>query len=333
VIRAFTSLTGLSLEHPVWLFALLLIPAALWLGLRRGRATVSFAPGGFLRPRTPISWRVALLPLPLVFQALGLVVVVVALARPVRRVPLPLDIEGIEIVLCLDTSSSMLSNDLDARRSRLDVAKDAAARFIAAREHDRIGLIRFARYPDVRCPPTLDHTALAAILAGVETVDPDGPEDATGIGTAVARAAQVLSGQPAASRVVIVLTDGDENVATADKPNEISPVHAAQLCEQLGVRVYTIAAGVGRPGLDGQLVPLDTRQVEALSRRTGGRFFPARDAASLVSVYGEIDALEKRKQPEQRFRVEDAYLVFVSVALGLLVFGRLLGLTVLRVLP
>ena len=187
-----------------------------------------------------MSWRVVLLPLPLVLQALALLLVVVVLARPVRRVPLPLEQPGIEIVLCLDTSSSMLSNDLDAARSRLDVAKDAAARFVERREHDRIALIRFARFPDVRCPPTLDHDALGEILADVETVDPDGPADATGIGTAVARAAQVLGDDAESSRVVVLLTDGEENVATSDRQGEISPVHAGQLCEQLGIRGYTI---------------------------------------------------------------------------------------------
>lgn len=328
----FTSLTGLTLESPGWLLAALLVPVAVWLGLR-DRVTATFAPGGFLGPRTPVAWRVVLLPTPLVLQALALVLVVVALARPVRRVPLPLDDAGIDIVLCLDTSSSMLSNDLDAARSRLDVAKEAAARFIARREHDRIALIRFARYPDVRCPPTLDHDALGQILDAVTTVDADGPEDATGIGTAVARAAQVLGDDGAASRVVVVLTDGEENVATADRPQEIAPLHAGQLCERLGIRVYTIAAGVGRPGKNGSLVPLDTKQVEALSARTGGRFFAARDAAALDAVYGEIDALEVGAQPDQRYRIEDAHLALLASALVLLVSGRVLGLTVLRVLP
>jgi len=333
VSGVFTSVTGLSLEHPAWLLAALLIPIAVWFSLRRGHASVTFAPGEFLGPRAPISWRVVLLPLPLVLQAVALLAIVFALARPVRRVALPLDEEGIDIVLCLDTSSSMLSNDLDARRSRLDVAKAAAGRFIEQRKHDAIGLISFARYPDVRCPPTLDHVAIGAILAGVATVDPDGAEDATGIGTAVARAAEVLGDDAATSRIVVLLTDGEENVATADRPGEISPIHAGQLCAQMGIRVYTIAAGVGRPGVDGQLVPLDTAQVEDLSRRTGGRFFEVRDAAALSDVYAEIDSLETRAQAEQRYRIEDAYVPLLSLALGLLLVGRVLGLTVLRVLP
>ena len=133
--------------------------------------------------------------------------------------------------------------------------------------------------------------------------------------------------------VVVLLTDGEENVATSDRQGEISPVHAGQLCEQLGIRVYTIAAGVGRPGKDGALVPLDTKQVEALSARTGGRFFAARDAAALDAVYAEIDALETRAQPEQRYRIEDAHAALLLAALSLLAGGRVLGLSVLRVLP
>ena len=329
----FTSLTGLTLQSPAWLIALVLIPIAAWFGARRGRASATFAPGVFLDPRPPISWRVVLLPAPLVLHTFGLVLLVVALARPARRVALPMENNGIDIVLCLDTSSSMLATDLAAGRTRLDVAKEAAQEFVERREHDRIALVRFARYPDIRCPPTLDHDALGAILNAVETVVPDGPEDATGIGTAVARAAEVLGESSATSRVVVLLTDGEENVATSDRPTEISPVHAAQLCERLGVRVYTIAVGVGRTGVDGRVVALDTTQVETLSRRTGGQFFAAPDAATLDSVYGEIDRLETRSRPGERFRVEEAYGVFLALALGLCVSGRVLGLTVLRVLP
>ncbi|MHC4732803.1 MAG: VWA domain-containing protein [Planctomycetota bacterium] len=195
----------MTLQDPWWLLLALLVPLALWLRWRRGGPTVLFAPGAFLA-RLPGAWRVRLLPLPWLLLVAGLSLTVVALARPVRRVPVPHKSEGIDIMLCLDTSSSMTANDMDPQRTRLDVAKDAAARFIAGRPNDRIGLICFARFPDLRCPPTPDHGALRELLAAVTPVASDGPEDATGIGTAVARAAQVLSGGPAKSRVVILLT-------------------------------------------------------------------------------------------------------------------------------
>lgn len=330
--KLFESLTGLALLDPWMLLLALLAPLALWLRHRRGAPSVRFAPGSFLQ-NGPDSWRVRLLPIPWMLQVLGLLLVVLALARPVHREPLPFEIDGIDILLCLDMSSSMTANDMDLRRTRLDVARDAAARFITGRPNDRIGLICFARYPDLNCPPTLDHDALKELLSMATTVSSDGPEDATGIGTAVARAAQVLSHSDAKSRVVILLTDGAENVATAQTPEEIAPLHAAQLCEELGVRVYTIAAGIGSPDPSGEWVPLDTGQVERLAEKTGGRFFEARDAGAVASVYGYIDDLEKVELEEPRYKFEERFLIFLIAALVLLLTTRLLQSTILEVLP
>src|SRR6185295_2846875 len=129
---------------------------------------------------------------------------------------------GIDILLCLDVSSSMTTPmarigsmtgpSRPASDSRLEVARDAAARFIRGRPDDRIGLLSFARYCDLIGPPTLDHAALLERLADVRAVEADGPEDATAIGAAVARAAQALRSSPSQSKLVIVLTDGEENV-------------------------------------------------------------------------------------------------------------------------
>ncbi len=333
----FESVTGLSFADP-WLLALaLLVPAALWIRWRRGEASVLFAPAEFVRTidgtDLPRTWRVRLAWLPRALEVVALLVAVVALARPVRRDPLPPRTEGIDILICLDTSSSMTATDMDLRRTRLDVAKDAAARFVAGRRDDRIGLLGFARYPDVRCPLTLDHHALAQILGAVSPVAGDGPEDATGIGTAVARAAQVLRGGAAKSKVVIVFTDGEENVATAQKPDEIAPIHAAQLCKEMGVRVYAVAAGLGARNRAGEWMDLDTRQVRRLADATGGRFFEARDAGAVSAVYAEIDALEKSSLPEPRWRVEDRFLAFLVAAVALWLTGRVLERTALGVLP
>jgi Ca-activated chloride channel family protein len=343
------SLTGLVLLDPWMLLLALLVPAALVVRRWRGAPTVRFAPGAFLdgefvpndeasprpprRRGLPASWRVRLLRLPRGLQVLGLLCAIVALARPVERTPLPFRTEGIDILLCLDVSSSMTANDLDPRRTRLDVARDAAARFITGRPDDRIGLVCFARYPDLRCPLTLDHDALKAILSDVTTVESESPEDATGIGTAVARAAQVLRGSQAKSKVVILLTDGEENVATAQTDGEIAPVHAGQLCEHLGVRVYAIAAGIGSPAPRGGWIEIDTRQIERLARRTGGVFYEARDAGAVADVYARIDELEKVELEEPRYRIEERFLPFLLAAVGLLLASRVLGSTVLEVLP
>ncbi len=345
----FQALTGLELIDPGFLLALVLLPLALWWRRRRGAPAVPFGPGVFLHhadgPGAPTgrgvsaaaplprSLRARLVLLPRGLQLFAVALAVLALARPVRRTPLPDAQAGIDIVLCLDTSSSMAATDMDAQRTRLQVAKDAAARFIAGRPHDRIGRVSFARFPDLRCPPTLDHRTLDAILADVAMVTRDGPEDATGIGTAVARAVQVLNASEAKARVAILLTDGEENVATAQTPTEIAPAHAGQLAADARVRVYTIAAGIGSRDARGAWLPIDTAQVERLAGRTGGAFFAARDASAIAGVYQRIDTLEKVELQEPKYRLDEMFVPFLLAALGLWWTGRLLSATWLRVLP
>ncbi len=322
------SLFGLTWLAPWCLLAALFVPLALWCRRRRGHAAVRFGPGTFVREAAcPRTWRTTLLWLPRTLEVIGLLAVVVALARPVHRELLPLESEGIDILLCLDTSSSMTANDLDRTRTRLLVARDAAVEFITGRPNDRIGLLTFARYPDVRCPLTLDHAALTKMLTELRTVASDGSEDATGIGAAVARAAQVLATGTAKSRVAILLTDGEENVAIAGSKGEIAPAHAAQLCERLGVKVYAIAAGGGANSKS------DTGPVERMAKRTGGAFLEARDASAVTSVYAKIDALERSAFVEARYVTNDSFLPFLLAALSFLLLARLLDSTWLAVLP
>lgn len=309
------------LLHP-WMLALALaVPAVLLLRRRRPPPAVLFAPAPLLGGIRP-SWRVRLLPLPAAFTAGALLLAAVALARPVERIPLPLRTEGADILLCLDLSSSMTARDLDPDRTRLQVAKDAAALFLRGRPGDRVGLLCFARYPDVRCPPTLDHGALAAILRGVAPVEGDGPEDATGLGAAGARAAEALRSGKARTRIAILLTDGEENVATTGTPGSIPPAHAAQLCRELGIRLYAIAAGTG-----------DATVLGETAAATGGRLFRARDAGAVEAVFAEIDALEKSTFEKDRFAVEERFQPWAIAALALLLIARLLGTAVLRVIP
>lgn len=324
---------GLALLDPWMLLLALLVPLGLLVRRVRGAPAIRFGPAPLLGGRLPLSWRMLLLPLPRCLHVLGLLLVVLALAWPVHRVQLPLEKEGIDILLCLDVSSSMAAKDLDPQRSRLDVAREAAARFIGDRPDDRIGVLRFARYPDVLCPLTLDHRALAGFLGEIERVEPDGPEDMTGIGTAVARAAQLLRTSLATSKVVILLTDGEENVATAQTPDEIGPGTAAALCKELGVRAYTIVAGIGKRNRTGAWVPLDTSQVKHLAEATGGAFFAARDAGALAAVYRTIDELEKVEFEEPRYELEDWFLPFLIAALALMLAGRLLQSAWFEVLP
>lgn len=311
---------ALVLREPAMLLLALLVPIALLLA--RGRPAAAPLASAALSEPLPATWRTRLAWLPRALEAVALLLFVVALARPAEPATLDERREGLDVLLCLDRSSSMRADDLQAGRARLALAREAAARFVAGRPDDRIGLLVFARYPDLACPPTLDHRALLQILSGVEPVPGDDPEDATGIGAAVARAAEALA-TAGTSRVVVLLTDGAENVARADVPGEIAPAHAAQLCERLGVRVHAIVAG----GAD------DTRQVAALAKRTGGTHFRARDATGLARAWQQIGTLETRSQRDERQRLEDRHRPWIAVALLLLALGLLLEAGPLQVLP
>lgn len=333
----FESLTGLALREPWWLLAAV-VPLLFALPWWRGRrAAVRFAPAVLLRsdgdravPGLPRTWRVRLHWVPAALQVAAWTLVALALARPVRRIELPRTSAGIDIVVCLDVSSSMALGDMAAQRTRLDVAKAAAAEFVAGRPQDRIGLVRFARFPDLVCPPTLDHGALGHLLEAQALVEHEGSEDATGIGTAVARAVQVLAGSRARERVVVLVTDGEENVAAAGTPDEIGPLQAAQLAAKHGVRVHVIAAGGdGAPGAP----PIDTSQVERLAERTGGVFHRARDATAIDDVWRRIAALETVEFSAPRFSFLDRHAAFALVALLLLVAARVLARTAFEVLP
>jgi Ca-activated chloride channel family protein len=325
----FEAWSGVALLDPWFLALAPLVPLALWLRRRRGQPALRFAPASLLEPPLPRSARQRLLPWAAVLQLAGLLLVIVALTRPVRREPLPPRSEGIDILLCLDLSSSMSAEDLEPGRTRLDVAREAATRFLAGRPHDRIGLLGFARFPDLICPPTLDRRALTELLRETRLVEPNGPEDLTGIGTAVAKAAEVLRGSKARSKVVVLLTDGEENVATVDAPDEIGPPAAARICAAFGVRVHAVAAGGTAPDAP----PLDTGPIERLAAETGGRFFAARDAGAVGAVYAAIDALEKTAFDAPRFSIEERFLPYLLLAVGLLVAARMLQATWLAVLP
>ena len=339
----FERLTGLLLRDEAFLVLGLALLALLGLAnlatrLRsrrsgRAHAELALAPTGLLAASGPLpaTWRTRLWRLPGILTAAGLVLLVVALARPSSAANEPLRTEGIDLLLAVDVSSSMTARDVDAGRTRLEVAQEAAARFIARRPEDRIGLLAFARFPELLCPPTRDHQALTTLLAGLAPVASDGPEDATGVGAAAARAAQALGSARAGSRVVILLTDGEENVALRGATGEIAPAHAAQLAESLGVRVHVIAAGSDARA-PGRTVP-DLVPVASMAKRTGGDLYRARDARALDEVYATLDRLERARFEEPRVILEDRHTPFLLAALALLLLGRLLAAGPLALLP
>lgn len=269
------------------------------------------------------------------------VLCVVALARPqlpgeTRRAAT----DGIDIMLVVDVSGSMLAEDFtvgDRRTNRLDAVKDAVRRFVDGREGDRIGLILFAGRPYTQAPVTLDHGWL---LANLDRARVGMIEDGTAVGSALATAVSRLEASTAESKVVILLTDGQNNAGRVD------PMAAADAAAALGYRVYTIAAGTrgtapfpttdvfGRRVYRPVEVDVDERTLEAIAEATGGKFFRATDSESLDGIYGEIDRLEKSEREDlESVQYRELYVLPALLAFALVLLDMVLGATWLRILP
>lgn len=276
----------------------------------------------------PTTLRARLVQLPLWLEALAGMVLCVALARPVEREVVPLRSEGVDIVLLVDVSSSMQLNDMDAQQvlRRVDAARQRASEFAEARKNDRTGLVTFSRYAELRCPLTLDHAALASFLAAIDTVPQNSELDGTGIGAALAKASQVLHRSEAKSKVVVLLTDGENNLG------DITPEDGTKLCTDAGIRVYTIGLGNGLPVFGG-FRPTDFSDLQTIAKATGGKFFAARSDADLGQVYDAIDKLEKQPLEDPRYRTVDRYELPLGGGLLLLALALLLEFSWLRGVP
>jgi Ca-activated chloride channel homolog len=222
----------------------------------------------------------------------------------------------------------MLSTVMDPkdRRTRLDAMKTAAKAFIEARSNDRIAILTFAAFPELRCPPTLDHDAAIAILEDVESVLPRSQEDRTGIGLGLARAARIVRDSTARAKVVVLLTDGQENVF------EITPADAAKLAKDFGVRVYTIGAGRGDRSFLG-IQPMDFSELEKIAEGTGGKFFRAEDKNALTDTYAAIDQLEKTALQDPRYRSEEMFHWVLAPGLAAIALAFLLRSLVFPEVP
>ena len=323
------------------LLLLLIVPYILWYVMWRKKSepTIRMA-DTFAFRYAPRSWRVTLMPLQLLLRIASFSLLVVALARPQTHDSLKNEtIEGIDMMLAMDVSTSMLAEDL--RPNRIEAAKSVAAEFIAGRPNDNIGLTIFAGEAFTQCPMTIDHAALLAQLKNVRTdIAARGLiEDGTAIGMGLANAVGRLKDSKAKSRVVILLTDGSNN------RGDISPMTAADIAKSLGIRVYTI--GVGTNGMarypmtaGGQTqyiqvpVEIDTKTLGDIARGTDGKFYRATNAKELREIYQEIDKLEKSKIDVQHFsRRYEAYQPFALGALLALLLEVLLRITVFRRIP
>ena len=273
---------------------------------------------------------------PAALRGLALLCLIVAFARPQTGVTGENVVtEGIDIVLALDVSSSMLAEDLAP--NRIEAAKAVAADFAAGRRNDRIGLVIFAGKAFTQAPLTLDYSVVISLIGDLEV---GMIEDGTAVGMGLATAVKRLQASEAASRVVVLLTDGRNN------RGEIDPVTAAQAARALGVRTYTIGAGsrgtarVPVPDRFGGTryvttrVDVDEATLRTVAETTGGRYYRATDRASLEAIYREIDELETTEiQVENFTNYGERFHVPLLLGLVLLLAELVLGRTWLRTLP
>lgn len=298
----------MTFQSPELLWLLLLVPlVALWRGRKGQTAAIEYSSSELVREVSKASrtsagnWMTTM-------RLLALTLLIIALARPqFGRGTTEVEASGIDIVLAIDISGSMIAQDFQMNGtpvSRLEVVKSAVSKFIDARPNDRIGIVVFAGRPYLVSPLTLDHPWLQQNL---ERVKLGMVEDGTAIGSAIAASVNRLRDQPSKSKIVILLTDGVNNAG------KVAPETAADAARAMGIKVYTIGAGVkgeapvpvqdrfGRRGVQMMQVDVDEEMLKKVADATDARFFRATDTDSLENIYKEIDRLEKSKVTIKKF--------------------------------
>lgn len=330
-------MSGLSFAHPKMLYLLLLIPAFVaWYIFRQkdSRASLQMSTlmpfGG-----APVSIRVYLRHLPFSLRMLAIALIIIVMARPQSfNVTQNIETEGIDIMIALDISTSMLAQDF--KPDRFEAAKDIAIQFVSGRRNDRIGLVIFAGESFTMCPLTTD---LRTVANQFKDIKMGLIEDGTAIGVGLATAVARLKESDAQSKVVILLTDGVNN------RGEIAPLTAADIAKTFGIRVYTV--GVGSHGtapfpmqtpfgtrMQDMKVEIDEDVLKEIASVTGGQYFRATDGKGLAQVYEQIDQLEKTKiEMVETTRKSEKFALFAILAILLLGLDLLLRTTVLRSVP
>jgi Ca-activated chloride channel family protein len=337
----FATVKFMHFAQPGWLWLLLLMPLPSLLERSRPRIAWPSFDNFPRRPRAGWAWLRAL---PAVLRGLAIGAIAIALARPqtvggVTRIAG----KGVAIVVALDQSSSMNAKDFPTDRgtrliSRLDAAKSTFTRFVKGRSDDLIGLVVFANLPELACPPILDHAFLIETVQSVRSARQ--PDDGTNIGDAVALGLDTLLVAAPKKKVLVFLTDGNNEPAV---PHPLDPEQAAVLARALGVTLHTIAIGRiegDARGVDPQL-PRPAKSegpnvalLERMAELAGGRSFAAADADALDEVFRTIDGLEKSPVRGQILtRFDEHYASWAGAGLALLIIERFLAHGRLRRLP
>jgi len=332
---------GVTVVHPWVLLLLLLVPALAYLrGRFGGTAGVMFPSTAALlrighRRRSRSGAILAGL------SYLALAAFLVALSRPqLGREITRIQASGVDIMLLLDVSRSMLAEDFSigsSRANRLEVTKKVTEQFIRKRPNDRIGIIAFAGRPYLVSPLTLDHDWL---IQNLDRLQIGLVEDGTAIGSAIASAANRLKDKEAKTKLIVLLTDGDNNAG------KVMPLTAAEAAKALGIRIYTIGAGTqgeapfpfadpfGRTVYRNVRVEFNEKTIREIAEVTSGIAYRATDTRSLEKIFGEIDKLEKSKVDVEKIaQYRDLFSWFVGTGLALLGIEVLLSQTLWRRLP
>lgn len=315
---------------------LLLIPYIVWYILKRKNNEAAIQVSDtHVYEHAPKSYKNYLLHVPFILRVLTLILLIIVLARPQTTNSWQnSEVEGIDIMLAVDVSTSMLAEDL--KPNRLEAAKDVAATFINGRPNDNIGITLFAGESFTQCPLTVDHSVLLNLIKDVKC---GLIEDGTAVGMGIANAVTRLKNSKAKSKVIILLTDGTNN------RGDISPLTAAEIAKSFGIRVYTI--GVGTNGMAPYPYPvggtvqyvnlpveIDEKTLTQIAGITDGNYFRATSNSKLEEVYKEIDKLEKTKLNVKEYsKRQEEYRLFAWVAFICILLEILLRNSILKRIP
>lgn len=329
--------TNFEFVHPQFFWLFLLLPLlVVWYILKRNKQTAALTISSIKGFKTPSNWLTKFRPLLFVLRLLALSALIIAMARP-RNVDESIRIKttsGIDIVIAIDVSASMLARDL--KPNRLDALKAVAARFINARPNDRIGLVEYAGESYTKTPLTSDKSIVLSSLKSIEynTII----EGGTAIGMGLATSVNRLKDSRAKSKVIILLTDGVNNTGFID------PRTASELAVEFGIKTYTIGLGtngmaVSPIGLlpNGQFqygnvqVEIDEELLKDIAQTTGGKYFRATSNTKLNEIYDEINKLEKTEIEEFKYKnYDEKFRPLILFALGLLGIELLLRYTLFK---
>lgn len=323
------------------LLLLLIIPLSVWYVMKGSeRSATMQVQDASVYEKTPASYKYYLIHLPFILRMLSLAMLAFILARPQTTDNWQnTEIEGIDIMLCVDVSTSMLSEDL--KPNRIEAAKSVASEFVNGRPNDNIGLSIFAGEAFTQCPLTVDHAVLLNLFHSISSdIAAKGIiDDGTAIGMGLANAISRLKDSNAKSKVIILLTDGSNN------RGEISPLTAAEMARSFGIRVYTIGIGTNgtapypvQTSMGTQYVnvpvEIDENILRQIAQTANGQYYRATSNSKLKEVYEEIDKLERTKLQVKEFsRNEESYQPFAWVLLLSVLLEILLRQTVLKTIP